>query len=438
MIHLANILIAADDPAVAQDLLQKIRRHGYDGRSVASYEAALATAQQEHPDIVLTTETLAGGSALALAKALKAQPECSEIPLCLAASERSIDTKSEALAAGFDDVLSAPIAETKLVARLRPLVRLAVMRGELHQRVKTARRFGIEVNDMLVQRDVPKDYPVLVVGPNAQSIAPQLPDAALSFAADPYLADDLLGRNNFDAAILLPDDNPQPYLDLCAQARNNPKLFNLPVIILTRPDLIGEDVAYHHGASGFMTTPLDYRELQISVLAMVRRQQLRWKIRDALNQTLQGSTRDAGTNLFSRAFLDAYLADRVDFSVAHGRHLSIMFFALPDIEGVRVRFGEDQANHLRLQATQWITGLLRGEDVTARFGQNEFCVVLPDTPREEAEVVMNRIAGVLAYTDFAVKDVYQPVKIWARVGAADLHPGDTADALVARAREHMA
>ena len=51
-------------------------------------------------------------------------------------------------------------------------------------------------------------------------------------------------------------------------------------------------------------------------------------------------------------------------------------------------------------------------------------MVLPDTPLAEAETVIHRIAGVLTYTDFAVREVYQPVKLWVQVGATDAQPGD--------------
>jgi two-component system cell cycle response regulator len=437
MIHLANILVAAADPAFAQELLQKIRRHGYDCRAVDSLDAALASAQQEQPDIVLAAEVLTDGTAIGLAKALRRTAGCSEIPVCMAAASRSADIKLQALAAGIDDVLSPPIDETKLVARLRPLVRLAIMRAELHQRAATARRFGIDINETLPLTTVETDYPLLVIGPTGPSLVNALDGARMSFASDPFLADDLLSHHNFDAAIVVPEADPTAYLDFCAQTRNNPRLFNLPVLVVTEPGRVGEEVAYHHGASGFFVTPLNPTEFQTSVLTLVRRQRLRWAIRKALGETLQPTTRDAATGLYSRAFLDAYLNDRVAYSGSHGRHLSIMFLRVPDIEGVSQRFGVEQADHLRLQVSQWICSLLRGEDVTARYAENEFCVVLPDTPKSEAEIVMNRIAGVLAYSDFAVKDVYQPVKIWTRVGAADLQPEDTATSLVTRARANI-
>jgi two-component system cell cycle response regulator len=372
-----------------------------------------------------------------LAKALRVVPGCANIPVCIAAASRSPALSAQAQSAGIDDVLSPPFDDHKLVAHLRPLVRLAIMRAELHLRSATARRFGVVVNEDLPPVDTKTDYPLLIVGSGGAALGGVLPGARLSFAADPYEADDLLSHNNFDAAIVVPEADPAPYLDLCAQIRNNPRLFNLPVLVVTDPNRVGEVIAYHHGASGFFVNPVNPVELNSAVLTLVRRQRMRWSIRSALGETLQEATKDPATGIYTRAFLDAYLADEVDFATSHGRHLSIMFFRVPDIEGVRQRFGDEQAAHLRLQVAQWITGLLRGEDLTARYEENEFCVVLPDTPKEEAEIVMNRIAGVLAYTDFAVVEVYQPVKVWVRVGSADLQPDDTVDGLVGRARHDI-
>ena len=438
MIHLANILVVTDDAALGQDLLAKVRRHGYDGRLVSSQDAAIATAQQEHPDIVLVAPTLAGGTPLSLAGALKGSDKCSDIPVCLFTPDFSGETRRDAFNAGIDDVLSSPLTDQKLLARLRPLVRLSTMYAELHQRARTARRFGVDVQEDLPPIDIKNGYDLLIVGDDGEDMRSPLGELArITHIVDPYQADEVLGKSFFDIALIAPTADPAPYMDLCAQIRNNPRLFNMPVLVLAKPDQIGEDVAYHHGASARYERPVNPLALEATALSLVRRQRQRWAIRQTLQKTLQPATRDGSTGVYNRAFMDAYLADQFEFAKTHGRHLSIMFFRVPDVEGVRQRFGEEQADHLRLQLAQWITGLLRGEDLVARYEQNEFCVILPDTPKGEAEVVMHRIAGVLTYTDFAVKDVYQPVKVWVRVGSADLGPDDDLAALVARARHDI-
>lgn len=438
MIHLANILVVSDDAALGQQLLSMIRRHGYDGRLVPSQDAALATAQQEHPDVILIGPSLEGGSPLILGQALKALPDCSDIPVCLYTPDLSGEIRRDAYAAGIDDVMAAPPTDQKLLARLRPLVRLSTMYAELHQRAKTARRFGVGIEDTLPRVEIQGRYKLLIAGEDGDDMRLPLADNAdITHVADPFQAEDSLGASMFDIALLAPQDDPAPYLDLCAQIRNNPRLFNMPVLILSRPDQVSEDMAYHHGASARYERPVNPLALQATALSLVRRQRQRWAIRQALQKTLQSPTRDGSTGVYNRAFMDGYLADQVDFAKAHGRHLSVMFFRVPDVEGIRQRFGEEQADHLRLQLAQWISSLLRGEDLVTRFEENEFCVILPDTPKGEADVVMHRIAGVLTYTDFAVKDVYQPVKVWVRVGGSDLQPDDDVASLLTRARHNI-
>jgi len=435
MIHLANILIADADAANAQALLQQIRAHGYTGRAVNSIEAVLSVAQQEQPDLILAGTSLQDGDVYAMARAVKQTAGCFDIPICVVAAIRSADIKPKALAAGIDDVLAPPIDETKLVARLRPLVRLSIMSSELQRRAATARHFGVEASGNVAHPNTEGNYPVLLVGSPSVDLATMLPEAQLTVAGDPFEADDFLGQQNFDLALLSPKGKPGPYLDLCAQIRNNPRLFNLPVLFIGSH--VSDADVYRHGASGRLSARVDSAELQAAVLFLVRRQRYRWALRQAISMTLQTTTRDAATGVYSRAFLDRYLPERVSFASSHGRHLSVMFFRVPDVEGIGQRFGEEQAEHLRLQVAQWITGLLRGEDLTARFEENEFCVVLPDTPSEEAVVVMNRIAGVLAYTDFAVKEVYHPVKVWVRCGIADFQSGDSVTSLIDRARQDI-
>lgn len=446
MIHLANILIADADAAAAQELLRELRAHGYDGRTVPSVEAVLGTVQQEQPDLILVCSHLNGGDAFEMASALRAIPSCVDIPICLLTDRRAADIRTRGLAYGLDDVLAPPFDQPKLVSRLRPLVRLSIMQAELRRRAAIAHSFGVEVSPDIPRPTTETGYSVLLVGPATAGLEAQLSGAAVALAADPGAAEEALGGGNFDVAILGPGEDRDRYLELCAQIRNNPRLFNLPVLFVGDAGRAVEAAAYRHGASGYLVTPADPREMVSWVLGLVRRQRLRWAIREALGRTLDEPTRDAATNVYRRAFLDRYLPDRVDFAGGHGRHLTIMFFRLPEVDsiarqldgaGLGLPFGEEQADHLRLQVAQWITSLLRGEDLTVRYDENEFCVVLPDTPKDEAEIVMNRIAGVLAYTDFAVKEVYQPVKVWVRAAAADLQPGDTAASLIERARRDI-
>lgn len=437
MIHLANILIATDDAAFGEELLGKLRRHRYQGQVVTSQEEVIVAARQERPDIVLLGSSIKGGDPMTLTRMLKASVDTADIPVCLLAEEASAELQNRALVAGVADVLTPPISETKLFARLRPLVRLASMQTELQQRGQAAQKFGISIETLPHRQKDERPERILLIGKPAEALAQHLPNAQISYVGDPYQAEDELENHNYDAAIAIPNGDPARYLDLCVQIRNNPRLFNLPVIMVAKAAEIDEDTAYQHGASGYFKDPADPSELNNAALFLVRRQKLRWSIREALGEAETALIKDPATDVFSRPFFDAYVSQRVAYALNHNRPLSVGFFRVPDVENIRQRFGEEQANHLRLQVSQWISGLLRVEDMTARYEDNEFCVLLPDSPESEASLVINRIAGVLAYTDFAVRDVYEPVKVWVRAGYAELTDSDDTESLIARARQAM-
>ena len=437
MIHLANITIVTDDSGLSDELLKKLQHLRYHVRAVDNQADALAEAEKTHPDVVLLGERFKGGDPMTLARILKSAPATSDISICLITPEASAELQARALESGMSDVLRTPMSDIKLISRLRPLIRLAAMQVELQQRGIAARQFGFSIEPTPQRRKGDKEDRILLIGKDVEKLARHLPGAELSVVADPYAAEDELENKNYDAAVAICGDNPTPYLDLCVQTRNNPRLFNLPLILIADPEQIDEETAYHHGVSGYFVNPADPFRLANSAQFLVRRQRQRWAMREALADAAKPVIKDPATGAFSRAFLDAYLPIRVDHAQALRRPLSIAFFRVPDVENIRQRFGNEQANHLRLQVSQWITRLLRVEDLAARFEENEFCVLLPDSPQSEASLVINRIAGVLAYTDFAVRDVYEPVKVWVRVGSAELREGESMAALIERAHQAM-
>jgi two-component system cell cycle response regulator len=432
MIRLANVLIVDGNPSRAQALVERLSRGGYHAIVAAGGGGGAQLAATEHPDLVLVGKP-DDGDAISFGAALHRDPAIADIPVLVYDDQVDSELCARALSAGLNDVLAIGCDDAELFARMRPLVRLATMHAELRQRAAIAKRFGLNARDRVLTAGDNRPA-ILIIGDHAEALRTILAaDAEISVTTSLYEAEDMLGRRNFDAALLSFDDEPEGLLGFCSQVRNNPRLFNLPMVLLAGPNTDPAD-AYRRGATRVLSQPVDPMVLRSTVLTLVRRQQLRWSIRAALNDSLDEPTRDPVTGAYSRAFADAYLASRLEVAKSQNRHLAVVFFSAPNIDGVRRQFGDDAALHLTQQLGQWITGLLRAEDLTAAFKPNEFCVILPDTPLVEAEVVMHRIAGVLAYTDFAVREVYQPVKVWVQVGCTDARDDDDLGTLLGRAR----
>jgi two-component system cell cycle response regulator len=433
MIRLANVLVASGNHSVSDPLVGRLVRNGYHVVVATSCAEAVRLANEEHPDLVLIGDI--DGEAIALGGGLKMAPATADIPVLVMVHRVEPDQCNRAYNAGLDGVLAYDCDDAELFARLRPLVRLATMHAELHHRAAAAARFGVQVRDRVTAGESGRPT-VLLVGEDADGLTAMLgAEAEIVTTTNLFEAEDLLTGRNFDAAVLSTDgaSDTDSFLAFCSQVRNNPRLFNLPIILVSNASLVPAD-AFRRGASRVLHRPTDPVILRTAVLTLVRRQQLRWNIRPILFESLTAETREPLTGLYSRAFFEAYLETRLEIAKKQDRHLTVVFFYIPNIEGVRTHFGDDAAEHLTQQLGQWIGGLLRAEDLTALYQANQFCVALPDTPISEAEVVMHRIAGVLAYTDFAVRDVYQPIKVWVQVACTDAHSQDSLDSLLDRAR----
>lgn len=427
MNRLATLLVANADRAVLAPLLTRLEAAGY--FLVDGGERAVELARRIRPDLILVGDT--DGDPVTIGAAFRADPGCADIPVVVLSSATDPGLALRALAAGLDEVLSSDADDPELLARLKPLIRLATMHAELRLRAAAAATRGHIAAERFDPPGDPTRPTVLAIGADpASAVALLSADADITVIPDLYEAERLLEQRPFDAAILTASDEPE--LAFASQVRHNPRLFNLPIVMIAGDSSV-RPRAYRRGASRVLERPLDPDLLRAAVLTLVRRQKLRWGIRAILGQSLGTRTADPMTGTYDRAFLESYLGARIEIARTQNRPLAVVFFAIPNIEGVRRHFGDAAAANLIRQLGQWITGLVRAEDPTALFAAHRFCVVLPDTPLAEAEVVMHRIAGVLSNTDFAIPDVYQPVRIWVQVGCTDARPDDDCASLFARA-----
>jgi diguanylate cyclase (GGDEF)-like protein len=85
-------------------------------------------------------------------------------------------------------------------------------------------------------------------------------------------------------------------------------------------------------------------------------------------------------------------------AVRHGRPTSVLMIDSDNLKSVNDSHGHEAGNRLLRHLAQSIQAELRFTDISARYGGDEFIVLLPDTPAkgalEVAERIRNRIAGL--------------------------------------------
>lgn len=109
--------------------------------------------------------------------------------------------------------------------------------------------------------------------------------------------------------------------------------------------------------------------------------------------------RAANTDALTGVHNYRYFYDRLEEEVAraerHQTPLAVAFFDLDRLKSVNDTYGHLAGNEVLRLLGQSILGHVRVEDVPARYGGDEFAIVMPETPRDEAEKVVTRLIQIL-------------------------------------------
>jgi len=138
-----------------------------------------------------------------------------------------------------------------------------------------------------------------------------------------------------------------------------------------------------------------------------------------LRQAEALSVTDDLTGLHNSRYLRDALHREAKRAVRYGRPLSVLFVDLDGFKRVNDTHGHLCGSRTLVEAAALIRGCARESDVVARYGGDEFVLVLPDTPSAGAVVVARRVRDRLAEFRF-LQALHLDVRLTASVGIASL------------------
>jgi diguanylate cyclase (GGDEF)-like protein len=124
------------------------------------------------------------------------------------------------------------------------------------------------------------------------------------------------------------------------------------------------------------------------------------------------SVTDALTGLLNRRYIEERLLEEIKRSNRHGFPMSFMMLDVDHFKSYNDEFGHPAGDEALKIVARLIRDTLRGADVAARFGGEEFAILLPQTTGFEAVAIAERIRVNLAETRFPLR------KVTASIGVA--------------------
>lgn len=346
---------------------------------VASAEAALIDARQTRPDVILIDMPNAANLLLHLCRDLRLR----DIPLLVLSDEQD---RLSLIRAGATDVLTRPVDESVLLARLRAMLRHRAQNEEHHTTGLAEEGVGFEM-------------------PASIAFVTDRTDATARLRTDlaPYLSDRMLRMTREDALIgqTVPDlfvieaglGGSAAGLRLMSELRARAETRNVPVCILD-PDQDPHAVAmaWDLGADEVVPAGIGAPELALRLSILLRMKRRQDRRRASVAQGLRMAMVDPLTGLHNRR----YAMPRLE-TMAHG-DLAVLQIDLDWFKSVNDRFGHAAGDAvLRTVATRLTEGL-RSCDLAARIGGEEFLIALPDTQLAQAIAMADQLCQRMALT----------------------------------------
>jgi diguanylate cyclase len=217
-------------------------------------------------------------------------------------------------------------------------------------------------------------------------------------------------------------DANDSYANALAQAHRNLPSLTKPEQVRTMINfLIAENEKMQHDAAE-LERNLENSRSQI--------EKLRWSLAEAQELGL----RDPLTALSNRRCFDINLAKEIEEARAQGSDMCLVMSDIDRFKSVNDTFGHQIGDEIIKVFARLLSSNVKGRDTVARFGGEEFAIILPETGLEDAQTLTENIRRQLEVKQLAVNTSGEPIgRVTASFGVAQLSVLDDAETLVQRA-----
>jgi diguanylate cyclase (GGDEF)-like protein len=143
------------------------------------------------------------------------------------------------------------------------------------------------------------------------------------------------------------------------------------------------------------------------------------------------SFQDPLTGVYNRRYLDQHFAELLEVSDLQNRTVCVAMLDLDHFKHINDQFSHLIGDQVLRQTAQLILGNVRKSDVVARFGGEEFVIILLNTNLEAAYLLCERLRKSIE--EFVWQRLDTQLKVTISAGLAAAKPSETVEQLLTRA-----
>ena len=404
----ARILVVDDILPNVKLLEAKLMSEYYTVLTASNGFEAIEVAKAEQPDMILLDVMMPKMDGFEACKRLKADPETAHIPVVMVTALDQPTDRVRGLEVGADDFLTKPANDLALFARVRSLVRVKMMIDELRLRDETCRELGFDSGYADISDDE-LDGDLLIVDDRAsaaQSLSNTITDRLNVTCSIVNNRDDALARMRREPSdIVLINSSLEGYdgLRLCSEIRSHPNARHSSIVLMVdHNDFKTISASLDLGANDYVMRPVDDNELVARIRSQLRRLSYADRLRDNVHNSLKLAVTDSLTGLYNRRYAMPHLNALIDRATVDNSDLAIALLDIDSFKAVNDTYGHAVGDEVLKEFAARLRMNLRGMDMTARIGGEEFLGIMPDTDLAGAGVVAERLRATIAAKPFRI------------------------------------
>ncbi len=206
--------------------------------------------------------------------------------------------------------------------------------------------------------------------------------------------------------------------ELCRQIRNEARLRLIPIIFLSAKTEIDDKIlGLQAGGDDYLTKPFAPTELLARVEVILHRMHVFHEM----------SMRDELTGAYNRRYFNERLGEELHRARRNSRNITVAMIDIDHFKKVNDNYGHQVGDFVLQKLVGFLKNNLRRSDLVARFGGEEFVVLLTEIEPTTAELLFDRIRLALESETFVYTNepLYKELalKITVSIGIATF-PGD--------------
>lgn len=398
-------VLIVDDVATNRIVMKvKLAAAGYLPLVAADGKSCLALARSERPDLILVDllmPDMPGGEVLAR---LRADPATREIPVVIFSASHAISDRIEAFRAGADDFLIKPLDDQTLLARIRSLMRAreamaGLMQGEAALGLAEGGQPFQTAGTVALVTQRPETALAL-----RRALTGRLRDTVLALTPDEALASglrDAPGPDVFviDADLPIQGGGLRLMSDLRSRASTRTAGF---AIYRAASSTVSPAMAFDLGANDLISPETAPEELALRLGRLLRLKAEADRMRASVQDGLRLAVIDPLTGLHNRRYGLAYLHAISERAAANATAFAVLVADIDRFKSINDRFGHGAGDAVLVEVAARLRQNLRGGDLIARIGGEEFLIALPEIALADARAIAERLCAAIAEAPFEI------------------------------------